>query len=71
MRLCESLIRLGWQLRIEPRGGDAFGDDYRGRDGAAGLEAEGALGFASCKLRTFTALARHFQQRGESCTRPS
>ena len=29
------------------------------------------VGFDSCWLRTLTALARHFQQRGESCTNPS
>ena len=35
--------------------------------GAVGLVG----GFDSCWLRTLTALARHFQQRGESCRKPS
>ena len=43
--------------------------------GQAGYDAAGgddfAAGFDSCWLRTLTALARHFQQRGESCTKPS
>ena len=59
-------------------GGTRRGDDqpmkwrrgvlgYAGRCGGADF----GVGLASCWLRTFTDFARHFQQSGASCTKPS